>query len=84
MRTIGFNTPASFNVLSDRMAADMTREVTQRGDENQEEQSHGLERLKRELWMRLLGMNGGAQSQSSAEIKPLATATSSNPRLTNH
>jgi hypothetical protein len=66
------------------MAADVTREVSQRVDENQEEQSHGLKSLKRELWMRLLGMNGGVQSQSSVEIKPLATATSSNPRLTNH
>jgi hypothetical protein len=66
------------------MAANMTREVSQRGDENQEEQSHGLESLKRELWMRLLGMNGGAQSESSSEIKPLATATSSNPGMTNH
>jgi hypothetical protein len=66
------------------MAADLTREVSQRGDEKQEPQSPGVKSLKRELWMRLLGMNGGVQSQSSAEIKPLATATSSNPRLTNH
>ena len=68
MRTIDFNTPAGFQKSSsDNGESAMTDELSQQVENQQEKQSYDLESLKRELWMRLLGMKAGTQSTSSPE-----------------
>ena len=59
----------------------MTGEVSQHIREKREKPLYDLESLRRELWMRVLGMKMETQSQSSAEAK---TVSAANPRVTTH
>ena len=63
----------------------MTGEVSQHVEDNHEEQPYDLGSLKRELWMRVLGIKPRAQSPPSSESQSMTPATTeSNPRMIGH
>jgi len=53
----------------------MTGEVSQHVENNDEEQSDDLEGLKRELWMRVLGIKPRAQCPPSSESRSMTPGT---------
>jgi hypothetical protein len=60
----------------------MTGEMSRQVADKREKPSYDLDSLKRELWMRVLGMKTRTPSQTSVEPKAIAADTGASPRGT--